>query len=248
MSARSASVLALLATAAVTAHAAGPVRTPATYALKDTQNSQRVTQITLDNTYTWDADSFVRTTFDNRPDSLGRGNPTFAFTHRNGALLSQMDFAATRVSNGANGTMTFRRNGSNTATIQNQSASADANGTTFLGYNFTDNQITANLAFWAARSGYNDVLRSGGYYGAGGFFAVPDEYRTGGFSGGLTSFRFESNQDVGTARMLYNFANDGGESGAVRARLLYLDRDGADGYNKIRFTYVSNPLGPVSPN
>lgn len=226
------------------ASAAGPVRTPGTYTTKNFtgQNSNPVTQITLDNSYSWDSDSFVRTTFDNRPDPQGRGNPKFGFYHQNGPLISRLDFASTMGANGANAAATFTRVGSSGSTTQSQSAGPNGSGTTNLNLAFTDNAVSANLVFWSSRSGYWDVLRSGGYYGAGGFFAVPDEYRTGSFSGGLTTFRFESNQDVGTARMLYNFANDGGENGTVRARLLYLDRNGDDGYNKIRFTYVSNPV------
>lgn len=227
-----------------TAFAAGPVRTPGNYTTKNFtgQNPNPVTQITLDNTYPWSTDSFVRTTFNNNPDAQGRGNPTMTFLHQNGSLVSKLEFASTMGANGATANATFRRTGMGNATVQTQAAGPNSNGTTNLNLNFTDNAITANLLFWSARSGYNDVLRSGGYYGAGGFFAVPDEYRTGSFSGGLTTFRFESNQDVGTARMLYNFANDGGENGTVRARLLYLDRNGDDGYNKVRFTYVSNPV------
>jgi hypothetical protein len=250
MNARLALVGTALALSTSVALAAGPVRTPASYTVKDNTgaNPNRVTQITLDNTYTWDADSFVRTTFDNRPDANGRGNPAFTFTHQNGALLSALNFGATTGTAGSTATLNFRRVGTSNTTNANQSAGPDSNGTTNLNYNFADNQITANLVFWASRTGYNDVLRSGGYYGSGGFFAVPDEYRTGSFTAGLTTFRYENNQDVGTARMLYNFANDGGENGTVRARLLYLDRNGADGYNKIRFTYVANPNRPVSPN
>ncbi|MEN9315996.1 MAG: hypothetical protein RIS35_2389 [Pseudomonadota bacterium] len=233
-----------LVAVAVPALAAGPVRTPGTYTTKNFtgDNPNRVTSISLDNTYAWDADSSVRTTFNNNPDAQGRGNPAMTFLHLNNGLSSRLDFASTMGANGSSATATFRRVGSSGPTTQTQSAGPNGNGTTNLNLNFVDNAITANLIFWSARSGYADVLRSGGYYGAGGFFAVPDEYRTGSFSGGLTTFRFESNQDVGTARMLYNFANDGGENGTVRARLLYLDRNGDDGYNKIRFTYVSNPV------
>lgn len=226
------------------AMAAGPVRTPGTYTTKSFAgpNINPVTQISLDNTYTWDADSYVRTTFNNRPDAQGRGNPSLSFYHQNGGLNSRLDFASLMGPSGAAANATFTRVGSTGTTVQSQSAAPNSSGTTTLSLNFADNAVTANLLFWSARSGYWDVLRSGGYYGAGGFFAVPDEYRTGSFSGGLTTFRFESNQDVGTARMLYNFANDGGENGTVRARLLYLDRNGEDGYNKVRFTYVSNPI------
>lgn len=226
------------------AWAAGPVRTPTSYTAKNFtgQNPNPVTQVTLDNSYAWSAESYVRTTFDNRPDAQGRGNPTMSFAHLSNGLSSRLDFSSTMGPSGATATASFRRTGTGNATVLNQNAGPNGNGTTNLNLNFLDNAITANLVFWSARSGYNDVLRSGGYYGSGGFFAVPDEYRTGSFSGGLTTFRFESNQDVGTARLLYNFANDGGENGTVRARLLYLDRNGEDGYNKIRFTYVSNPV------
>ena len=235
--------------ATVTAFAAGPARTPTSYALKSGANPNPVTRITLDNSYVWDADSSVRTTFDNRPDAQARGNPTMMFDHRDNGQRSRLNFSATQGAGGANATAVFfRDNGSGVAFEQTRNALPDANGTTYLGYRFQDSRIYADLVYWSARTGYNEVLRSGGYYGAGGFFAIPDEYRTGSFSGGLTTFRYESNQDTGNARMLYNFANDGGESGTVRARLLYLDRNGDDGYNKIRFTYVSSPQRPVSPH
>lgn len=226
------------------ASAAGPVRTPGTYTAKSFsgQNPNPVTSITFENSYAWGSDSLVRTTFDNRPDAQGRGNPLMTFLHVNGGFNSKLDFSSQLGPNGASATAVFRRTGAGTATVQTQAAGPNANGTTNLNLGFSDSAVTANLLFWSARAGYWDVLRSGGYYGSGGFFAVPDEYRTGTFSGGLTTFRFESNQDVGTARLLYNFANDGGENGTVRARLLYLDRNGDDGYNKIRFTYVSNPI------
>jgi hypothetical protein len=230
------------------AFAAGPVRTPTSYSVKANINPNPVTRITLDNSYVWDADSSVRTTFDNRPDAQARSNPVLNFEHRNNGQLSVLDFNAAQGANGGTAALAFRRIGTTGTTQQTTNSGPDANGTTFLGYRFEDNAISADLVHWAARTGYWDVLRSGGYYGAGGFFGVPDEYRTGSFAGGLTTFRFESNQDTGNARLLYNFANDGGESGTVRARLLYLDRNGDDGYNKIRFTYVSNPQKPVSPH
>jgi hypothetical protein len=240
------SALALVTTGAL---AAGPARTPGTYTVKNnTPNPNPVTRITLDNRYDWDADSFVRTTFDNRPDAAARGNPAMTFVHQNGRLLSDLNFASTTTDAGAQAALQFRRTGLPSSTTATQNAGPDANGTTVLDYRFTDNEVDAQLFFYAARNGYNDVLRSGGYYGSGGFFGVPGEYKTGSFTSGMTTFRFESNQDVGTARLLYNFANDGGENGTVRARLLYLDRNGADGYNKIRFTYVSNSNKPVSPH
>lgn len=242
MSIRTAVAFIGMAAAASTSLAAGPSRTPGLYSTKATPglNSNPVPSITLDQAYTWDADNSVRTTFDNRPDSLARGNPTMSFLHRNGSLSSSLGFSSIMGANGASASATFQRVGTGGTTNLSRSATPDANGTTFMNLRFSDNRVSTDLVFWSARSGYFDVLRSGGYYGAGGFFTVPEEYRTGSFSGGLTTFRFESNQDAGNARLLYNFANDGGENGTVRARLLYLDRNGDDGYNKIRFSYVSN--------
>jgi hypothetical protein len=237
------------ASVASSAFAAGPARTPTSYTLKAGTNPNPVTRITLDNSYVWDDDSSVHTTFDNRPDAQARGNPAMTFDHRDNGQRTRVNFGATQGTNGADARVAFfRNNGSGVAFEHTRSAAPDADGTTYLGYRFRDFRIYADLVYWSARTGYNDVLRSGGYYGAGGFFATPDDYRTGRFSAGLTTFRFESNQDTGNARLLYNFANDGGESGTVRARLLYLDRNGDDGYNKIRFTYVSSPQNLVSPH
>jgi hypothetical protein len=242
------SVLALATSGAL---AAGPARTPGVYTLKTNnpaQNEYTVTQITLDTRYDWDSDSYVRTTFNNRPDAAGRGNPMMTFMHQNGRLVSAAEFSSTSSPDGARAFLEFRRVGTMGSTRGTQNAGPDANGRTVLDYRFSDNEITAQFYFHAERFGYDHILRNGGAYGAAGFFGVPDEFKTGAFTSGLTTFRFESNQDVGTARLLYNFANDGGESGTVRARLYYLDRNGSDGFNKIRYTYVSNASTPVSRN
>lgn len=239
-----------LALAASTALAAGPARTPSTHAVKaGQQNPYTVTQITLDNSYFWDHDTFVRTTFDNRPDNAGRGNPTMSFLHQDGSWQSRLNFSSNWTQAGANAVMNWYRQGGGPPITVVRTGTPNANMTSFIDYAFRDGQVDMEFRYYGSMTGYNEVLRSGGYYGAGGFFGTVEDYRTGRFSAGMTTFRFENNQDTGNARLLYNFTNDGAESGAMRARLLYLDRNGQDGYNKIRFVYVANPNNrPVSPH
>jgi hypothetical protein len=235
------SALALFASAAL---AASPVRTPSNHAVKNSSgNPYPVTQITLDNHYFWSPSHSIRTTFDNRPDSQGRGNPAMTFRHEYSGWFAQLNFQSNWGNNGATAAMNFARNGYS----ESRNASPNGNGTSSIDYRFNDAQARGQFFFYADRTGYNEVLRSGGYYGAGGFFGVPPEYANGSFNGGMTTFRFENNQDTGNARLLYNVTNDGGQSDTVRARLLYLDRNGEDGYTKIRFTYVASPR-PVSPH
>jgi len=232
------SAFALCASAAL---AAGPVRTPSNYAVKAGGNPFPVTQITLDNTQSWGS-SFLRTTFDNRPDGQGRGNPAMTFRHEYSGWFANLNFSSNWGNDGATAMMNWQRNGY--SAVRHATPS---HGASSIDYRFNDGQASGQFFFYADRTGYNEVLRSGGYYGAGGFFAVPPEYSGGSFNGGMMTFGFESNQDTGNARLLYNVTNDGGQDDAVRARLLYLDRNGQDGYTKIRFTYVASPR-PVSPH
>jgi len=233
-----------LAFAASAALAAGPVRTPSNHAVKSGgSNPYPVSQITLDNHYFWSPSHSIRTTFDNRPDSQGRGNPLMSFRHEYSGWFAQLNFSSTWGSSGANAIMNFARNGYS----ESRTAAPNAHGASSIDYRFNDGQARGQFFFYADSWGYNEVLRSGGYYGAGGFFAVPPEYSGSGISGGGITFVANQNIVGSNARLVYNAITEGIDDSTVRARLLYLDRNGQDGYTKIRFTYVASPT-PVSPH
>jgi hypothetical protein len=250
MFARSALVLAATAFTASAALAAGPVRTPSNYTVKDGQPAQQG-YVFLDNTFSWDANSFVRTQFTDKP-AIAPLSTRFDFLHAHNGASSRMQLTS-QPSGGPgslhNAQVTFQRVAPGT-NVNSATTSGPTNDGNQLLYQYDDGQIMARMFFHSTNAGYNAFVTGPNYYGQHGF-TNPNtgEGGLGAFAAGMTTFRFvDEDQNAGRSRLRYMLVNEGGENGLLRVRLTYVDRLGADGYNKIRFNYVAQPGKPVSPH
>lgn len=249
MFARSAVTLAATALVTSAALAAGPVRTPTNYTVKNNTPAQQGF-VYLDNTYSWDSDSFVRTQFTDKP-GIAPLSTRFDFLHANNGASSRMQLTSTPGGGGGlhNAQVTFQRTAPG-VNVNAATSSGPTNDGNQLLYQYDDGQVQARMFFHSTNNGYGAFVNGPWYYGQHGF-TNPNtgEGGLGAFAAGMTTFRFvDEDQNSGRSRLRYMLVNEGGENGLLRVRLTYVDRLGADGYNKIRFNYVANGSRPVSPH
>lgn len=234
-----------LAAVATGALAAGPARTPANYTTK----ALAPNEVSVNDTYVWDANNKVQVAFTNAPDLQGRPYLSFDFLHQAGANNATARFRSQPSTGTTNtGDVTLRTTQGSSVTTQQASSTPDGNGNSGFSTRLLNSWADTELYYVSAQSGYAAMISSPDFYGPNGFIA-PDGSGRGVGAWGMTSFRFTDTQaSNGSAIVRYSFANSGGESGIIRARLLYADRQGADGYNQLRFYYSNPPVLPVSPN
>ena len=228
-----------LALATSVAMAAGPARTPASYTTK----ALAPNEVSVNETYVWDADSRVQVAFTNAPDVQGRPFLSLDFLHLDGSNSSTARFRSQPLVGTTNsGDSTLRRiEGGSTATT-NATATPNGAGLSELSSRLRSGAADLELYYVSSQTGYSTLISTPGFYGDNGF--------NGGGAGvgswGMFAFRFTDTQSQNNTSMVrYSFATSG-DSTNVRARLLYADRQGADGYNSLRFFYRSPGTPPVS--